>query len=196
MKTEYEPVWKYLDVFRKSWYFQQVLDEGYIAKWGGYFIQGILDDSDEEFIEGLGEFLINQTMIQSRTVQPFLKKNSVKEIRDAFTLFSEEEIEPVEFVDKFLELDQCGIFIASHLLSFASEGAYIIYHEKLYEALIELFPILEESIDPVTDGVSYMLFQMACDVIMRTYHFTSCQELHEFLWHGKDTDWKFTKKEE
>jgi len=59
---------------------------------------------------------------------------------------------------------------------------------------MELFPILEGYLDPATDGISYMLFQMACDVVMKAYQFTFSQELHEFLWHGKDTDWKFDKK--
>jgi hypothetical protein len=80
------------------------------------------------------------------------------------------------------------------MLSLASEGQYIIYHETAYEALQQLFPILEDDPEPATDGVSYMYFQMACDVVMMSYRSTSVQELHEFLWHGKDTDWKFIEK--
>jgi hypothetical protein len=75
--------------------------------------------------------------------------------------------------------------------SLATEGDYIIYHNTVYEALMELVPIFEGQLEPVTDGVSYIYFQMACDVIIQTCKFTSVQKLHEFLWHGKRTNWKF-----
>jgi len=120
-----------------------------------------------------------------------LENNSIEALRDAFSLFLNEDIEPIDFINKFLELENCGIFIASHMLSLATDGAYIIYHNTLYEALMELFPILAGDPEPATDGVSYMYVQMACDVIIQSYKFTSIQELHEFLWHGKETKWKF-----
>ena len=77
------------------------------------------------------------------------------------------------------------------MLSFATEGDYIVYHDSIYDALVELIPGIEDEIERVTDGVSYMYFQMACDVLIQSYRFTSVQELHEFLWHGKDTGWTF-----
>jgi hypothetical protein len=194
MTNDNEPIWGYIETFRKSEYFQEVIGEGYLARWAGIYIGAFLEQSDEEFLDGIREFLVDNTMLGSRTVLPFLENNSVEELRDAIKLFLNENIEPIGFIDKFLELKQCGLFIASHMLSLASEGAYIIYHNTMYEALMKLFPILEGDLEPATDGVSYMYFQMACYVVMESYRFTSVQELHEFLWHGKDTDWKFRKK--
>jgi len=55
-------------------------------------------------------------------------------------------------------------------------------------------PIFKEQLEPATDGVSYMYFQLACDVVIQSYNFSSVHELHEFLWHGKDTGWKFVEK--
>ncbi len=194
MTKEIEPVWGYIETFRKSTYFQEVIGQGYLARWAGIHIGAFLELPDEEFKEEVGEFLVNNTMLASRTVLPFIESNSVEDLKDAFKLILVEDIEPIGFIDKFLELEQCGIFIASHILSLGGEGAYIIYHDTIYEALIELFPILEGDPEPVSDGVSYMYFQMACDVVMQSYRFTSVQELHEFLWHGKDTKWEFIEK--
>ena len=194
MKKEYEPIWGYIETFRKSKYFQEVIGEAYVAKWAGIHIGTYIEMPDDEFIQEIGDFLVNNTMLSPRTVAPFIENNSVDNLREAFKLFLVEEIEPIGFIDTFLELDQCGIFIATHLLSYAAVGEYIIYHDTIYDALQELFPILENDPEPVTDGVSYMYFQMACDVIMQSYHFTSVQELHEFLWHGKDTEWTFVEK--
>ena len=81
-----------------------------------------------------------------------------------------------------------------HMRSLATGVNYIIYHNTLYDALLKLFPIFEEQSEPVSDGISYIYFQMACDVIIQTYRFISIQKLHEFLWHGKDTYWKFIEK--
>ncbi|MFX1262671.1 MAG: hypothetical protein ACFFAZ_11325 [Promethearchaeota archaeon] len=118
----------------------------------------------------------------------------MEKLKEAFKLFLAEDIEPIGFIDMFLELEECGILIASHLLSYASGGEYIIYHRTIHEAIMELFPILESDPEPVTDGVSYMYFQMACDAIIESYTFTSVQEVYEFLWHGKDTEWTFEEK--
>ena len=68
---------------------------------------------------------------------------------------------------------------------------YDIYYKILYEALMELFLILEGDPEPATEEISYIYFQMACDAIIQTYRFKSIQELYEFLWHGKETNWKF-----
>jgi hypothetical protein len=84
--------------------------------------------------------------------------------------------------------------VASYMLSLATDGDYIIYHGTIYDALMDLFPIFEGQLESVTDGVSYMYFQLTCDVIIQTYKFISIQELHEFLCHGKDTEWKFAEK--
>jgi len=191
MSQEGKQIWEYIDRFRKSQYFQEVLGQGFLAKWGGIHIQSYMEEEDDEFLEDLQDLLVNNTMLAPKTVDPFLQSNSVDDIRERFELFLNESIEPIDFIDKFLELKQCGIFIASHMLSLATDGDFIIYHSTLYEALSELFPIFEGQLEPATDGVSYMYFQMACDVIIQAYRFTSVQELHEFLWHGKDTKWKF-----
>jgi len=194
MSHESEQIWEYFDIFRKSQYFQEVLGQMYLAKWGGIHIQSYLEEEDDEFLEDLQDLLVNNTMLVPKTIEPFLQSNSAEKIRERFELFLSENIEPIDFIDKFLELKQCGVFIASHMLSLATDGEYIIYHNTLYEALMELFPIFEGQLEPVTDGVSYMYFQMACDAIIQTYRFTSVQELHEFLWHGKDTNWRFAEK--
>jgi hypothetical protein len=194
MTNESGQVWEYIDRFRKSQYFQEVLGQGYLAKWGGIHIQSYLEEDDDEFLVGIQDLLTNNTMLAPKTVEPFLQNNSANSIRERFELFLSKDIEPIDFIDKFLELKRCGVFIASHMLSLATDGDYIIYHSTLYEALMELFPIFEGQLEPVTDGVSYMYFQMACDVIIQTYRFTSIQELHEVLWHGKETNWEFAEK--
>jgi len=187
---ESRQIWEYIERFRKSRYFQEVLGQRYLTKWGGLAIQAFVDQEDE-FLENIRNLLVNRTMLAPRTVDPFLKSNSVDDIRERCGLFQSEEIEPTDFIDKFLELEQCGLFIASHMLSLATEGDYIIYHDNLYKALMELFPLFEGQLEPATDGLSYVYFQKACDVIIQTYKFSSVQELHEFLWHGKDTKWKY-----
>lgn len=191
MKNESDQIWSYIDTFRESKYFQEVIGQGYLVKWAGIHIEAYLEQEDDEFLENMRELLGNKTMLTLETVEPLLENNSVEDLRNAFSLFLSENIEPIEFIDKFLELENCGVYFASHMLSLATNGDYIIYHKTMYEALIELFPILAGDLEPAGDGVSYMLVQMACDVIIQSYKFTSVQELHEFLWHGKETNWEF-----
>ena len=194
MSHESNQIWDYIERFRKSNYFQEVLGQGFLVRCGGILIQSYLEEEDDELLEDIRELLVNNTMLAPETVEPFLRNNPVDQIRERYEQFLSENIEPIDFIDKFLELKQCGVFIASHMLSLATDGDYIIYHSTIYDALMELFPIFEGQLESVTDGVSYMYFQMACDVIIQTYKFSSIQELHEFLWHGKDTEWTFEEK--
>ncbi|MFW9959290.1 MAG: hypothetical protein ACFFCT_14575 [Candidatus Odinarchaeota archaeon] len=184
-------IWELIELYRKSKFYTVVLNEAYLARYAGIHLGSYVEESDDEFLEDLRELLTNDTTLGEKKVKSFLENNSVDKIRSAFELFLAEEIEPIGFIDTFLKLKNCDLYFASQLLGFASEGFYITCNDVIYKAMIELFPDFEGNPSPVKDGVSYMYFQMACDVIMQTYRFTSVQELHWFLWHGNRTDWKF-----
>jgi len=184
-------IWELIEQYRKSETYTVVLNEAYLARYAGIHLGSFLEESDDEFLEDLRDLLIGGTTVGEKKVKSFLENNSVDKIRSAFELFLAEETEPIGFIDAFLELKNCDLYFASQLLGFASEGSYITYHDSVYDGMIELFPDFEGNPERVKDGVSYMYFQMACDVIIQTYRFTSVQELHWFLWHGKRTNWKF-----
>ena len=184
-------IWELIEQFRKSKSYTSVLVEVYVASYAGIHLGSYVEESDDEFLKDLHDLLTSDTTFEKKKVKSFLENNSLDKIRSAFELFLAEEIEPIGFIDAFLELKNCDTYFASQLLGFATRGSYITYHDSIFDAMTELFPDFEGKVGSVNDGVSYWYFQMACDAIIQTYRFTSVQELHWFLWHGKRTNWKF-----
>ena len=79
--------------------------------------------------------------------------------------------------------------------TFATLSSLLKHVLTPYKAMIELSPILEGNPEPAEDRDSHMYTQMTSDAIIQSYQFTSVQEIHEFLCHGKDTDCEFKEKE-
>ena len=168
-----------------------MISQSYLARWVGIRLGAFSDESDEEFIRAIGGTLIEETALDSERVLSFISNNKVSDLKEVFRQLNERDVEPIGFIDSLLAMKECGINLASHLLSFATDGVHIIYHDDIYDSLIELLPDFKEEVYKVTDGVSYMYFQMFCWTLIETLGFTSVQEVHSFLWHGKNTNWTF-----
>ena len=184
-------IWELIELFRKSKFYAAVINSAYLAKYAGIHLGSYIDEPDDEFLKDSSNFLVDNTTLGKKKVEAVFENNSADTIKSAFELILEEEIEPIEFLDTFLELENCNLHFASYLLNLASEGLYVIYEESIYKAMIDLLPDFKENPKPATDGVTYMYFQMACDAIIETFRFTSVHELFWFLWHGQRTTWKF-----
>ncbi len=47
-------------------------------------------------------------------------------------------------------------YSASYMLNLASEGSHMIYHDSIYDVMIDPFPDYEDDFRPAKDVVSYM----------------------------------------
>ena len=187
----YSKIWGYIDIFRKSHFFGDVISQSYRARWVGIHLGSGIDETADEFLGSIEDTLVTESMLQSSTIKPLLQNNDGEKLRAAFKLLNQAEVEPIGLIDSFLELKHCGIFLASHMLSYATGGAYPIYHDTIYDALIELLPDVRWQVKRVTDGASYWYFHMFIRTFIEVFKFTSVQEVYEFLWHGKGTNWTF-----
>ena len=96
-----------------------------------------------------------------------------------------------------LKLGGIGPYIASQLLSAVKRDEFTVYHPNVVEGIKDLLPhlvdwgILELS---VTTAEQYLNFNEICKSIKERFGFKSLGEVHEFFWHGHDSDWKFDRK--
>jgi len=96
-----------------------------------------------------------------------------------------------ERLQAVLDLRGIGLYIASQLLS-AVDNDYIIYHEKVLEGIRDILPDLEDILpNEISDAEKYLYFNEICKSIKDTFGFKSLGEVHEFFWHGHDTNWEF-----
>lgn len=97
-----------------------------------------------------------------------------------------------------MDLAGVGPYLASQLLS-AVDEAYTIYHQNAVEGIKDLLPhlvdweILETN---VATAEQYLHFNKICKSIQKRFGFKSLGEVHEFFWHGHDSNWNFTTEEE
>lgn len=93
-----------------------------------------------------------------------------------------------------LELCGVGPYIASQLLS-AVDNEYVIYHEKVLEGIRDALPhLVDWGIVPnkVTNASEYIKYNEVCKSIKEIFGFKNLGEIHEFFWHGFDSNWQFT----
>ncbi len=56
----------------------------------------------------------------------------------------------------FLGFENCSLYFASCISNLASEGSHMIYHDSIYDVMIEPFPDYEHDFRPAKGIVSYM----------------------------------------
>jgi hypothetical protein len=154
-------------------------------------LKDILDKPDEHLKESLREILIERTMLEARTVDPIISRNNIGALRSALSVAFGDIDDSWEVFDQFHELDGAGVFFSSYMLSVATTGKYIVYHENLLDGLEEILPSLVAQLLPVQDTGTYFAFHLVCEALLESYRFNSFWEIHEFLWHGHDTEWTF-----
>lgn len=104
-----------------------------------------------------------------------------------------------ERLQDVMDLAGIGPYIASQLLSAVTNDEYTVYHPNVVEGIKDLLPhlvdweILQLN---VTNAEQYMNFNEVCKSIKKRFGFKSLGEVHEFFWHGHDSDWKFYELKE
>ncbi len=111
--------------------------------------------------------------------------------------FSETSAE--ERIKKLMELHSVGPFVATELVALF-DGNYICYHDNLVEALkdpmikqvVEYLEMdMPEKVKDAGNIEDYLKLNEICKAIRNIFNFRDLWEVHEFLWHGKDTNWRF-----
>jgi len=181
-----------IDVFRSSDYYKDVVWQSFGALHAPIEVNELLEESLDEFRAKFSKFLLKFTMIRSRTYDPILSKISkVKEVRNALTEIFHKRLNPQESFEAIKNIPGSGIFFSSTILSLAFAGRYIVFSDGVWNGFESLFPLLEEQIEKPNNYRLYLQFQHMCEAIADVYGFESMAELHEFLWHGHDTNWAF-----
>ena len=108
--------------------------------------------------------------------------------------------EPIEKrIKEVLEIKGMSIYTISNLLS-ATSDEFMLYHNNLIPAIWDLLPELQDKVSICTEllpkrevstAEEYVNFNDFCKILRDILGFRSSGELHEFLWHGYDTDWTF-----
>ncbi|MFW9908546.1 MAG: hypothetical protein ACFFEF_08215 [Candidatus Thorarchaeota archaeon] len=186
-----ESIWEKISRFRHSRFYSDVVDRRYLANLAAIHLDNMCKKDDRGFINNLESFLVDQTALDVKTVKLFLTNNPPKELRLAIQLFKSNETMPAEFLQALLNMKDCDLYLATHLLSYATSGEYIIYNDKLYEALIQLIPEGASLLEKPANNVSYILFHKYCEVLCESFQLSSIEELNQFLLHGYATKWAF-----
>jgi len=110
--------------------------------------------------------------------------------------------EPIEKrIKEALEIKGMSIYTISNLLS-ATSDEFILYHDNLVSAIWDLLPELQKKVrictellpkSEVSTAEEYVNFNEFCKILRDILGFRSLGELHEFLWHGYNTNWTFQK---
>jgi len=182
--------WDRIDRFRRS-DFSHVLNQRYLQSWAADYLADLLTKPDDDFVDALREFLVGKTMLTEKTVAPILARNTVEEVREAFSTLLNDDSTVYDALDAVWQLDGAGPYFSTYMLALATAGNYILYEETLLQGMKEFAPTIAENLSPVKDLDTYFGFMSACRVVVEAYRFTSLAELHDFLWHGKDTGWSF-----
>lgn len=148
----------------------------------------------DEFKELLLSRLFMPARIPEQTVNDIVTKNDFNEVKlKLLDLFH--GVRPVkERMEDVMDLSGIGPYTASQLLSAVKDDKYTVYHPNVVEGIKGLLPHLVdwEILEPnVTTAEQYLNFNEICKSIKNRFGFKSLGEVHEFFWHGHDSNWNF-----
>ena len=137
-------------------------------------------------------------IIKNPNINLMLEDFKETKIRLMNLLLGKELIE--KRIKEALEIKGISIYTVSNLLS-ATSDEFILYHDFLIPAINNLLPELQNRVSicakflpkKVETAEDYINFNEFCKILMKILGFKTLGELHEFLWHGYDTEWKFKK---
>lgn len=187
---------KLLDQFRRLEYHYPdiVWHDTRAKKLKPILTQELTNMNRSEFENLLLSNLFMRTRIPEQTVKDIVSKNDFNEVKlkllDLFlgTRPMDERLQDV------MNLVGIGPYIVSQLLSAATNDEYTVYHPNVVEGIKDLLPhlvdweILELN---VTTAEQYLNFNELCKSLKERFGFKNLGEVHEFFWHGHDSDWKF-----
>ena len=194
--VSYLDIVKLLDQFRRQeCHYPDIVWQDIRAKRLSPILTMRLTNMDRnEFKDLLLSNLFMRARIPEQTVEDIVSNNDFNEVKlkllDLFlgTRPMKERLQDV------MNLTGIGPYIASQLLSAVTKDEYIVYHPNVVKGIRDLLPhlvdwnILNLS---VVDAEQYLSFNEICKSIKKTFDFKSLGEIHEFFWHGHDSDWKF-----
>ncbi len=183
--------------FRKSKYFEDVVGQNYACfVVSSTFKEKLIYLDGAEFKEEFTSLLNNYTMIRPEIFKSVFSANKTEKIKKLVAQISTDAKSPKEILNPLVELEQSSLHFGSYLLSIFTEGEFIVFHEEVFKGLKEIFPRICErwlGIEMAREVDDYFMFNNVCKNIMYIYGFKTMSEVHEFLFHGQDTDWDFNK---
>ncbi len=184
-----------IDKFRKSHYFKHVVSRRIAEITVPRVMKNRLLKLDEqsfrkEFDELFEQYFMLGRM-RRRALSNILNYNKISDIKKALDDLFLKDKTVKEKLESITELKNISWFFGTSLLAVAYNGEYIIYHDNVYEGIVNSNCINKNHMKPVKSSESYLAFNDICKAIQESYKFTCLAEVHEFFWHGKITDWTF-----
>ncbi len=202
-----EEIWEAVRRFRNSRYYVDAEWDRVRSEKLKEFVEELINDFSEldgdRFKEKLRSFLQERLMARVRPIPKEIVENNdpIKLTLALVNLrFSKMPVE--ERIRKLMKLHSVGPFVSTELIALFDEN-YICYHNDLVEALRDpmINPLIEylemdipqkfEDTDNIED---YLKLNEICKAIRNIFNFRDLWEVHEFLWHGKDTNWDFKER--
>ncbi|MFW9888008.1 MAG: hypothetical protein ACFFER_07500 [Candidatus Thorarchaeota archaeon] len=196
MSENLDNLWELLEIFRSSPCYKDVVWQIFGVMRAPTEMNELLAESLDEFRAKLPAFFHKYTMIRSRTYESILSNISqVKEFREALLKISNGDLNAEQGFMTLRGIPGAGVFVSSTILNIAFEGKFIVFSDGVWDGFQELFPSMSERIEKPYNYKSYYEFQQMCNAIADVYGIDSMAELHEFLWHGNDSEWNFYVEE-
>lgn len=183
-----------IKAFRKSKHFRDVVGQKITTLTVPRIVrEKLLGLDDIEFLNEFESMFINYFMLGrmgETALKNILNSNNVAKIKQKLIDLFLTNMSPEKKLKSIMELKQVGLFFGTSLLSASSDGEFVIFHEKVLEGIKEL-KCTWMPLDTVDTCESYFAFNDICKALKEFYGFKSLGEVHEFYWHGKDSNWNF-----
>jgi len=199
-----EKLWEAVRRFKSSRYYADAEWDRVRSMKIKEFVEELIEDFSEldgdRFKEKLRSFLQERLMARVRPIPKEIVENNdpTKLVLALVNLrFSRMSVE--ERIRKLMELHSVGTFVATELVALFDED-YICYHDNLIEALEDpmIKPVIKylemdipQKVKDADDIEDYLKLNEICKAIRNIFNFRDLWEVHEFLWHGRDTNWRF-----
>ena len=200
-----EEIWRAIERFKNSRYYTDSEWDRFRAKKIMEFVENLLENfpkfDGNQFKDKFRDFLKDYSMIRVRPLPyQIVENNDPTKLVLALMNLRFSKLPVKEKIEKLRKLEFVDFFVATELVALFDEN-YICYHDPLLEALKDpmMRPIVEylvehlelelpEKVEKVED---YLKLNEICKAIRNIFNFRDLWVVHEFLWHGRDTNWKF-----
>ena len=199
-----EEIWEAVKRFKNSRYYVDSEWDRVRARKVKEFVEKLIENfsgfDGDKFKEELKNLLQKRSMVRVRPIpKEIIENNDPTKLVLALMNLRFSKMPAEERIKKLMELHFVGPFVATELVALF-DGNYICYHDDLVEALkdptmkqvVEYLGMdIPEKVKDAGNIEDYLKLNEICKAIKNIFDFRDLWEVHEFLWHSKNTNWRF-----